>query len=466
MLRKVVVLLVVLALSLTAVGVVSADEGKTSTSILVQNLTAGQNQVTLNFYQTSGTMTPGTKTYTLGSEASTTFDQRQASGDPGMDPFQGAAVLSAQAAVGAVVQIVRTGGSSGVNSYEAYNGLGDTSIAQLVKAPLLMRNIASGGKTWNTMMSIQNTSLSAAAAVTVTYATTPTPFVAHYTIPAGGTQYIKHADEAGLGASFFGAATITANQNVGVVVLLGSSDGALLAGYPTYTTGATSVFLPGAFKNVPSQGDNYWSSCTIVNMGTSQVTVKIEYQAKSGTVNAAGRNVTVDKSTTIDLRSDPLITSNSFFGAIKLTVVGSGSIAAMLNSRGDSAAGSRFLSTYSGFSGGMTTVFTPYLLKLIQSAGYSWSTSILIQNLDPSSPLTVNISYKDSRTNATFTSQKANITSFDSVDLRNDTNISAATFYGGAKLTSVGNHPFGIAVLVRGSGGAGDALSSYLGISQ
>ncbi len=132
----------------------SAGEGSTSTSILAQNLTPRSNTVTLNFYQTNGTQTPAQKTATLGPEQSTTFDQRDSSGSPGVDPFQGAAALSPQDAVGVVVQMVRTGGSGGVNSYEAYNGLGETAVGTTIKAPLLMRNVSSGGKTWNTIMSI------------------------------------------------------------------------------------------------------------------------------------------------------------------------------------------------------------------------------------------------------------------------------------------------------------------------
>ncbi len=123
------------------------SEGYTSTSILAQNLTPRSNTVTLNFYQTNGNQTSTQKTATLGAEQSTTFDQRQASGDPGVDPFLGASALSGQDAVGAVVQMVRTGGSGGVNSYEAYNGLGETAVGTTIRAPLLMRNVSSGGKT-------------------------------------------------------------------------------------------------------------------------------------------------------------------------------------------------------------------------------------------------------------------------------------------------------------------------------
>ncbi len=320
-------------------------------------------------------------------------------------------------------------------------------------------------------MAIQNINRATAAQVSVSYATTPDPTVVSFNIPAGGVHYIRHADEGRLPSPFFGAATVTANQDVGVVVTPGSSDGSLLSVYPTYSpsAGAGLVYLPGAYKNILSMGYYlYWSSCTIVNMGASAVTVHIEYSALSGTVNPAGRNVGVgaNSSLTIDQRSDPLITSDTFFGAIKLSVVGSGSIAAMLNVRGDAPSGAAVhTTTYSGFSSGSTVAFTPYLLKYVVSGGYTWSTSILIENLDQSSPLTVNITYKSG--GSTYTSQKANITSFDYVDLRNEAML-PTPFYGSGKLTSVGDHPFGIVVLVRGSNvsGTGDAFSSYLGVTQ
>ena len=225
MFKRVMIVLVVVAMFFSGAMVVSADEGQTSTSILVQNLTAADNPITLNFYKTTGgDPTAGTKTKTLAAEASTTFDQRYASGDPGTGTdFQGAAVLSAEGAIGAVVQMVRSGGSGSVNSYDAYNGLGDTSVAQLIKAPLLLRGVTSAGKTWNTMMSIQNTSLTASAHVTVTYAPDGlgNAYTASYTIPGGGSQYVKHETETNLGAKFFGSATIAADQDVGVVVTSG-----------------------------------------------------------------------------------------------------------------------------------------------------------------------------------------------------------------------------------------------------
>ena len=467
MFKRVMIVLVVVAMFFSGVMVVSADEGQTSTSILVQNLTAADNPVTLSFYQTSGVVTAGTKTKTLTSEASTTFDQRYASGDPGMDPFQGAAVLSAEGAIGAVVQMVRSGGSGSVNSYDAYNGLGDTSVAQLIKAPLLLRGVTSAGKTWNTMMSIQNTSLTASAHVTVTYAPDGlgNAYTASYTIPGGGSQYVKQETETNLGAKFFGSATIAADQDVGVVVTSGSSDGASLIAYPTFTSGSAVAFLPGTMKSIPSLGDVYFTSFTIVNMGTAPVTVTVEYQALAGTVGAA-YDVVVNTSKTIDQRYDTAITSATFVGAVKLTATG-GTIAAMLNSRGDTPAGAgKYATTFGGFASGVTTAFTPYLLKYITSAGYNWSTSILIVNMDPAGgPITVNLSYKEDPAIGTHTySSSKQVAVFDYVDLRYDANLAQATFYGAAKLTCT--RPFAVVVLVRGSSGTGDAYSSYLGISQ
>ena len=445
-----------------------ASQGSTSTSILVQNLSTSQASVVVDFYEgTAGTNTGSKSVADLCGECSTTFDQRYASGDPGIDPFQGAAIVSSDQPIGAVVQEVRTGGSAGVNSYEAYNGI--SQPAMNLKAPLILRGVTSAGKVWNTTMSIQNTSLTASANVTVTF--TPDPNVGLGTadvlvdsIDPGGSWFLDQATHTALG-TFFGSAEIESDQGVAVVVNSGTTDGSGLIAYPTYTAGSTEVYLPGAMKNILSMGDNYFTSLTIVNMGTSPVTVTVDYQELSGTAGAP-YDVVVDTATTIDMRTDANITTSSLFGAVKLTATG-GTIAAMLNTRGDDAVtgAMSYATTYGGFSSGSDTVFAPYLLKYIPSAGYNWSTSLLIQNLDVASgPITVTITYNEDPSFGTdsFVSQIV-VDEFASLDLRNDVNLTEATFYGGAKLEC--SRPFGVAVLVRGSNQSGDALSSYLGIA-
>jgi hypothetical protein len=474
MLKKILAVVVVLSI-LTVSSALAAGEGSTSTSILVQNLSADPANLWVSFYQTDGAVT-GSKTASgLCGECATTFDQRYESGNPGTDPFQGAAIVESDQLIGAVVQEVRTGGDAGVNSYEAYNGV--SQPATNVKAPLILRGIFSAGKTWNTVIAIQNTNTTAGAIAHVTVVFTPDPAVGLGTaqtlgpqaINPGGTWYIRQADQTGLGTQFFGSAAISSSdQNVAVVVNSGTSDGAGLIAYPTYVTGSPNVYLGGAMKNILSLGDNYFTSFTIVNMGGSPVDVTVEYQPLSGTAGAP-YVTTVNTAKTIDLRSDPNITSASFYGAIKLSTTG-GSIAAMINMRGDNATSGvmRYATTYSGSASGVATAFTPYLLKYINSAGYNWSTSILLQNLDVAGgPVTININYKEDPSIGTHTyASSKSVANFETVDLRYDANLTQATFYGGAKLTSVGDRPFAVVVLVRGGVGAGDALSSYLGVSQ
>jgi len=463
----------VLLASLTLL-VGAQGEGITSTSILVQNLSTSPATVHVDFYNTTGTNTGFKEIASLGGEQTTTFDQRYSSGDPGTDPFQGAAILSADQPIGAVVQVVRTSGSGGVNSYEAYNGVG--TAAGTIQAPLILRGINSAGKVWNTTMAIQNISTSSTASVQVDF--TPagigTADTENYTIPAGGTWYLAQKDQTGLGTSFFGSAIISAGagEEVAVVVTSGTSDGSLLIVYPSYASGSTNVYLPGAMKNILSMGDNYFTSMTIVNMGGSgdpDPIVSVEYQAQTGT-SSGPYNVTVANATTIDMRTDSAITSGSFMGAVKLTSTNGTPIAAMLNTRGDNAVSgaAKYASTYGGISSGVTTAFVPYLLKYINSAGYSWSTTILLQNLDPGAgDLDVSVTYNEDPLFGTnsYTSLQTGIADFAFVDLRYDPNITGAGFYGGAKIESTNGRPFGVVVLVRGSSGAGDALSSYLGVS-
>lgn len=474
--RKITVLLVCCGLLVSLLSTAYAQSvGQTSTSILVQNLSTSEANVRVDFYNTSGTNTGFKEVAALGGERSATFDQRYESGNPGTDPFQGAAIVSADQPIGAVVQVVRTGGSGGVNSYEAYNGVKTPNT--IVKAPLILRGISSAGKTWNTTMVIQNPNVSASAQVTITF--TPDPQVGQgnadtktYTISPGGTWYLDQSTQTTLGTSFFGSASVESNQSVAVAVTSGTDDGSALIVYPTFTAGSTSAYLPGAMKNIPSQGYNYFTSLTIVNLGGSgdpPPVVKIEYQPQSGTVGAA-YDVTVNTATTIDQRYDSHITSDSFFGAIKLTnTTNSTPFAAMLNTRGDNQTTgvAVFATTYGGVASGVTTAYVPYLLKYISSAGYNWSTSILLQNLSTSVDLDVRITYKEDPNigTSTYTSNQTGISTSRTVDLRYDSNLAQDTFYGSAKIESTNDAPFAVVVLVRGSSGTGDALSSYLGIS-
>jgi hypothetical protein len=453
----------------------SAQSGQTSTSVLVQNLSSSEASVVIDFYNTGGTNT-GSKSGTLDPEGSITFDQRYSSGDPGEDPFQGAAILSSNQPVAAVVQAVRTGGSGGVNSYEAYNGVGST--AQTIKAPLLLRGIPSAGKMWNTTMAIQNTNVGASAAVTITF--TPDPAVGlgsaytyNTTIPGGGSEYVDQADQTQLGTTFYGSAVVEADQDIGVVVTSGTTDGSVLIAYPTYTAGSTTVYLPGAMKNIPSMGYNYFTSVTIVNLGGSgdpDPIVEVDYKPQSGTVSGA-YTTTVGTATTIDMRYDSHITSSTFMGAVVLESTNGTPIAAMLNTRGDHATSgaATFATTYGGLTSSATTVYMPYNLKYIPSAGFNWSDTILIQNLDPSAgDLNVQIVYKEDPLvgTDTYTSTVTGISDFTFVDLRNDTALVESTFYGSVKIVSTNGRPFGTVALVRGSGGSGDALSSYQGVSE
>jgi hypothetical protein len=324
--------------------------------------------------------------------------------------------------------------------------------------------MTSAGKTWNTFMSIQNISLSASATVTVTFSPDGlgNAHTEYGSINAGGTWYLRQADQAALGSKFFGSAIVESTEDVAVVVNNASSDGSGLIAYPTYTQGSTEVYLPGAMKNILSIGDNYFTTVTIVAISGSP-TVEVEYQALTGSAGAP-YSIGVSTATSIDQRYDSAITSPTFYGAVKLTATG-GKIAAMLNTRGDDAGtgAMSYATTYGGFPGGVSTAFVPYLLKYISSSGYNWSSSILVQNLDPGGgPLTVNITYNadPSTGGATYSSQLV-VDKFGLMDQRYDSNLTAATFYGGAKLKSVGDRPFGAVVLVRGSFRAGDALSSY-----
>ena len=87
-----------------------------------------------------------------------------------------------------------------------------------------------------------------------------------------------------------------------------------------------------------------------------------------------------------------------------------------------------------------------------------------MQNLSETEDLDIEIQYTSAT--GTYTSDEyTGIEGFENVDLRFDPDLTPDTFFGGAKIVSTNDAPFAVAVLVRGSGGAGDALSSYVGVA-
>jgi len=468
-----------LALALVASPAMSQGGGTMSTAFAVQNLGNDTAHVQVDFYDTGGT-----KTNTLSQDievgANYNFDQRYASGDPGATTFQGSAIVSSDQLVGAAANMMRTGGT--VPSYESYNSLDSSGIGQEVLLPQVLKNVASGGVTWNTTIVVQNTDITNPANVKLVFNPDPninpvvggtltTPYTHTVNIAKGGTAYIDQSTtptDAQIGSTFFGSVRVISDRDVAPVVY-SDGGGQMLLAYPSYASGTTDyIALPSIYKEVVSLGDSYSTAILIVNFGNTDATVEIEYLPASSAYTVSGKDtvtVPAKAALNVDQRYDASsITSATFMGGAVIKSTNSQPIAAMVNLRG----GSRYGMTYGGIMSGGTTAYLPISYKTISSAGYSWSSTIIVYNFDRAAgDATVNFTFYPTAGGSIADSTDYTVSDITQFDLRFTTDIaSEASFIGAVKVTSGGATPRDVGVMVqtRGAGGSGDALMAFLGL--
>ena len=451
----------------------------TATAFAVQNLGGASTSVIVEFRDSTGTKT-NTLTQPITAGENYNFDQRYASGDPGVSPFQGSVIVTAGEPIGAVANIMKTGGV--VDSYESYNALNTSHIGQDIQLPQLLKNVSSAGVIWNTTIAIQNTDINTAAAVKVVFTPDSTinpliggtltePYTHTVSIPAGGSTMIDQSTLPGdgdIGANFFGSGRIISDRNVAPVVTA-DGGGEILNAFPSYASGTTDdIALPSIYKDIMSLGDSYSTAILIANFGDVDATVEIEYLPISGSYTVSGTDtVTVPAhgSKNIDQRYDaPSITSATFIGGAVIKSTNSQPIAANVNLRG----GSRYGFTFGSLIGGGTTAFAPIAYKDISSSGYSWSSTIIVYNFDRSvGDATVNFTFYPASGTPIVDPTNYTVSDLSQFDLRYTTVIAAdPTFIGAVKVTSVGDgRDIGVLVQTRGSGGTGDALLAFLGLT-
>jgi len=467
-----------LVLILVIVPVALGQAGTMSTAFAVQNLDVGSATVDVYFRDTNGTQTNHLQ-QTIGEGGNFNFDQRYSTGDPGTEPFQGSAFVSSAKRIGAAANMMRTGGA--VPSYESYNGLDQSGIGQDMILPQILKNVASGGLTWNTTIVVQNTDTANTADVELVFTPDPivnplvggtltTPYTHHISIAAGGTAYIDQSTTptAGqIGSTFYGSVRVTSNRDVAPLAY-SDGGGQILMAYPSYSDGTTDyIALPSIFKDIVSLGDNYSTAILIANFGTSQATVEIEYLPASGSYTVSGKDtvyVDAKAAKNVDQRYNaPSITSATFMGGARIKCTNGQKIAAMVNLRG----GTRYGMTYGGIMGGGTTAYLPIAYKDISSGGYSWSSTVIVQNFDSDAGnATVNFTFYPSAGGSIVDPTNYTVSTVSQFDLRYTTAIAShPTFIGAVKVTSVGAaRSIGVMVQTRGAGGAGDALMGFLGL--
>jgi len=447
-----------------------------STAFAVQNLGAGPAQVVVEFRDTNGAL-KNTLSQTIAPGANYNFDQRYSSGYPGTDSFQGSAIVSADQPIGAVVNIMRTGGV--VPAYESYNALDTSGIGKDIMLPQILKNVSSAGLVWNTTIVIQNIDTANPANVQLVFNPDPvinpaiggtltSPYTHTIVIPAGGTAYIDQTttpSAAQIGNKFFGSVRVFSDRDVAPVVY-SDGGGRVLLAYPSYAAGTTDyIVLPSIYKNIMSLGDSYSTAILIVNFGDITATVEIEYLPVSSDYTVEGKDtiyVPPHGAKNVDQRFDaPSIKSSTFMGGAVIKSTNGQPIAAMVNLRG----GSRYGMTYGGIMRGGTTAYIPIAYKTISSAGYSWSSTIIVYNFERTiGDATVNFTFYPTSGGSIADPNNYTVSSIKQFDLRFTTTIaSQPSFIGAVKVTS--SRPVGVMVQTRGAGGVGDALMAFLGLT-
>jgi len=452
---------------------VALGQGSTmSTAFAVQNLGTGSATVSVEFRDTNGNLT-NTLNQVIAEGQNYNFDQRYDTGNPGTEPFQGSAIVSSGNPIGAVANMMRSGGVA--PGYESYNAITPTGTGLEVLLPQILKNVSSGGLLWNTTIVVQNTDTANSANVQLIFTPDPTinpaiggtlvsPYTHNITIAAGGTAYVNQATTPGdaqIGNKFFGSVRVVSNRNVAPVVYSDGGDQVLLA-YPSYTSGTTDyIALPSIYKRIMSGGDEYNAAILIVNFGTVAATVEIEYLPASGSYTVSGKDtvsVPAKAVKNVDQRYDaPSITSATFLGGAVLKCTNGQPIAAMVNLRG----GARYGMTYGGIVGGGTTAYLPIAYKTISSGGYSWSSTVIAQNFESAAgDANVSFTFYPSAGGSIVDPSSYAVSKIRQFDLRYDTAIAGQpTFIGAIKITA--SRRIGVMVQTRGLGGAGDALMAY-----
>jgi len=446
-----------------------------STAFAVQNLGAGPAQVVVEFRDTSGAL-KNTLSQTIAAGANYNFDQRYSSGYPGTDTFQGSAIVSADQPIGAAANMMRTGGV--VPAYESYNALDTSGIGKDIMLPQILKNVSSAGLVWNTTIVVQNTDTANSANVQLVFNPDPvtnpaiggtltSPYTHTIVIPAGGTAYIDQTttpSAAQIGSKFFGSVRVLSDRDVAPVVY-SDGGGRVLLAYPSYAAGTTDyIVLPSIYKNIMSLGDSYSTAILIVNFGDITATVEVEYLPASSAYTVSGKDtiyVPPRGAKNVDQRYDaPSITSSTFMGGAVIKSTNGQPIAAMVNLRG----GSRYGMTYGGIMRGGTTAYIPIAYKTISSAGYSWSSTIIVYNFERTTgDATVNFTFYPTAGGSIADPNNYTVSSISQFDLRYTTTIaSQPSFIGAVKVTS--SRPVGVMVQTRGAGGVGDALMAFLGL--
>lgn len=255
-----------------------------SSEITIQNASASPVSVTVTFYDSSGNPISGaTQNPIIAGNGSVTLKQIE---NPGLsDGYLGSAVVQATNTSDRLAVIVNQISADG--RVETYNGFSSGSLAMYL--PTLLLHF--GGNDWVTSFQIMNVG-SAPASVTVEYyssgSSSPVKTVRYNgdenpkIQPFTSVNRYQPSVDSDLGNGWIGSVRITSDQPVVAVASQSSSVGTKASIYNGFSEGSTTVYLPTILKNFG--GGNWVTSFQVMNVGSSDASVTIEYYAQGSSV--------------------------------------------------------------------------------------------------------------------------------------------------------------------------------------
>jgi hypothetical protein len=355
----------------------------------IQNLSATQASVTIDYYAQGNATPVASPSDTIPANGSKTYCPLSAVSSG----FNGSVVISSDQPVAAIANV--TGASWGAfnASYAGFSG-GATSV----NVPLLMK----GNYGYNTWFNVQNVG-GGTASVTVNYSDGTNKAAS---IPPNTAYTFDQSNETHSKTTF--AATVTSNEPVVVTVM--EVGPAMLFGYDGFTSGSPDPVMP----LVQANNYGYTTGIQVQNTGGSQTTVTLTYTPSSaGSSCTQTKSIPAGGSETFAIQawapSDGNADNNcpnggTFVGSAQVTTnSGGGDLVAIVNQQNF---GANKGAAYGAFS--PASASAKVVMPLINDRNYGYFTGFNVVNVG-SQTTTVNCTFSNSTytTGATLTSGAA-----------------------------------------------------------
>lgn len=347
-----------------------------SSGFQVQNLSAVQANISIQYYNKDGSSpaTGGTVTDTVPANGSKSYKTIH----PG-SPFDGSVVISADQQIIAIANTM--GAYSGNAEAFAASTSSFSSGSTTVNLPLVMKN----NYGYNTWFNVQNTG-TADATVTVTFSSGVTQTAS--VKPGAAATFDQSANTQLPSTAWVGSAKVTSTQPIiATVMQVGTDAVKTMLGYNGFLDGAKTISLPLIMAN----NYGWYTGIQIQNIGTAATHVTVTYSANTaGTFQPAAEtcsNLLPGTSCTLGQYNNGQWGSGydankRYEGSATITNSAAQNLVAIVNQAcrvGQSGCGLASMgSAYEGFSSGATTTISA---PLIMANNFNYYTGIQVQNV-------------------------------------------------------------------------------------